>query len=311
MEMMSKESFNISWDEELAESKSTGTSLIYPGISPLVGDVFIYKIDTARYGLFQVTSTTPTSIRTQKATTITFVLNKIIGVSDVEALNLSSTRVFVFNKSGYVNGTQILLYEDTLITAESLARYRRSLISYYLDTYYNTTYFTLFGPNNLYDPYLVAYLNKTWDTSESPRSIDQLICSPINEKYSIWAYLTNRDLPFNLIARYVTTSNRELGSSDVFTTTNLNAPHILLGREQTDETYLFSNAFYTGTVDDMSELEKFVYEVITTRRTSNTDYLNAVMADFQVRYTRDELFTVLPILVGCMSIVRNALLCGR
>ena len=285
------------------ETKITGSALLYPGMKPRAGDLFITPIGDAMYGVFQVMDVTRLTYRQGANHKIVFFLREYATDDGVNNIRQSVTTTLWFDTETYLGDATTLLEEKSYINLQTLRKIRPVLIRHYYNTFYDRRYGSIFSPEGVFDPYLVQYLIGKISILDSNVRPLQLYPGLLNYENSIWARLTevtNRTLiglqgNYNL-AKYrasrwdvaitslvnrilITLDNPNRQAMDV-SSVEMVAPDSLIFpgpstgpflRVQslmpisTNEGYVFTNNFYTGDKTSMTPLEFMVYAVIKDR----------------------------------------------
>lgn len=197
-----KDSMSMSFDEEIVTTNYEGGGICYPYFQPQIGDMFIYAMHNHTRGLFRVTAVpNRLSIRSLTCHEITFtyvgtvterIFAKLENCTDQEAYFKLDR--FLLNNGALLESDEAKIISEAKTTKEMLTR---NYVSEFLDT---QTFGTFICDETLYDPYLVEFIMKTWDSKDMPVRPMQLKSSPVHFDISIWSHLLNpKALPRELM----------------------------------------------------------------------------------------------------------------
>ena len=172
------------------ETKITGEALLYPGMKPNLGDMFITPIGDAMYGVFQVMDTTRLTYRQGSNHRIVFFLREYATEEGVDIIRRSVTKTVWFDKETYLGDGTTLLKEDSYVCLKTLRQMRPLLIRHYYNTFFDKKLGSIASPDGVYDPYLVSYLTSKISIRESLVRPLQLYPGLQNYETSIWNRLT-------------------------------------------------------------------------------------------------------------------------
>lgn len=192
------------FDQESKETKVFGEALLYPGMHPRMGDLFVTPIGDATYGIFRVTSIERLSYRQGANHKITFFLDSRASDEYIDIIKQSVTEELWFDKDTYLGDTTTLLKSDSYRHLKTLKQMRNILIRYYYNTFYDKKMSSIMSPEGIYDPYLVNYLNGKISIEDSIYRPTQLYVNFQNYENTLWSRLndvTNRKL-VNIQANY-------------------------------------------------------------------------------------------------------------
>jgi hypothetical protein len=280
------------------ETKVTGEALLYPGMHPRNGDLFITPIGDAMFGVFQVTGPDRLTYRQGSNHRITFFLREYATEDGIAAIRRSVTKTVWFDKETYLGDATTLLKAESFICLKELRQMRRILINQYYNTFFDRQLNSIVSRAGVYDPYLVAFLNGKISILESIQRPAQLYPGLQNYDNCLWARLTdttNRTLIglqcnyrldeyrasrwdvaiTSLVNRVLVTldnPNRQAMESTLTTPDyNVPAPPVMdiqrsLRPVATGEGYVLSPSFYAGDKITMTPFEFLVYAVIKDRQ---------------------------------------------
>ena len=146
------------FNQESRETKITGEALLYPGMRPNVGDLFITPIGDSVYGIFQIMDITRLTYRQGSNHRIVFFLREYATDDGVNVIRQSVTKTLWFDKETYLGDATTLLKEESYFCLKTLRQMRSILIRYYYNTFFDKRLGSITSPTGIYDPYLVSYL---------------------------------------------------------------------------------------------------------------------------------------------------------
>jgi len=329
-----------SFDAEKMESKVVGVALLYPGMAPRMGDLFVTPIGDSKFGVFQIMAVDRLSYRQGSNHKITFFLREYATDEGIASIKLSVTKEVWFDKQTYLGDATTLLKADSYFYLKTLRQMRGILIRYYYNTFYDKSISSILSPDGIYDPYLVNYLNSKISIQDSIKRPTQLFPGLQNYENSLWSRLTevtNRQLT-NIQSNYNVIRYR-FSFLDISITSVVNRLMIALenpnqvairetiqelippqrpipfsiggvgGRGAryydviTDATgYVLSMNFYTGDKVAMTPFEFLVYAVIYERRVDDiADFIDSYVNTY-AQLTYAEQYYFIPIYLWMMDV---------
>ena len=184
--------------EGTGEMEVTGSSTLYPGIQPNIGDMFVTDTGDGRLGIFEITSQTRLSILKETCYRIIYVLRGYY--NDVTSANIQSKVVksVTFRKEYLIDGENPFLVASEVQVVDNLAESYSRLIKIYFKEFYSEEYSTFLVPNDtmtVYDLHLNELLKKCLsndDLSGMP-TFNTLTCGgDINTRVTtVWDSLLN------------------------------------------------------------------------------------------------------------------------
>jgi len=179
------------FNAESRESKVHGAALLYPGMRPTIGDLFITPIGDATFGIFQVSEVSRLSYRQGSNHRIGFFLREFASDEVVQIVRRSVTKTLWFEKETYLGDATTLLTEESFRYRKQLLQMRGVLIRHYYNTFHSQSLGSIVSPNGIYDPYLVEYLTRKISIRDSIQRAVQLYPAMENYDNSLWARLTD------------------------------------------------------------------------------------------------------------------------
>ena len=264
------------------------TAVTYPGFIPSIGDVFFMDIGDGKVGECKVDDCVRTTYRHGFYHRISVLVSDYL---TTEKLNFYRSKVRdekTFDKLIYFNTDFTILDDSTFADYEELLSIRKKLVQWYFNRFYVKTARTLVREDGIYDPYVVEYMGYKASMTETNYRPTQLFPRLPNYESSIWYLLLEARYTIieNLIPTYaLATFNRSLFNTDI--NWLINKDFVLLGeanvtsgyidisrwscacslsnkqKEQKVDSYpyVFSSNFYAGLIDQMTFLERMVYDI--------------------------------------------------
>lgn len=163
---------NTSQDAETKELTLVGSGVMYPGLIPNIGDMFIADIGDGREGVFKITNSEQRTIFKDTCYAIEYML--IDHLKD-EYFNILETKVvdrLVFRKDFLEYGQKPLIHQNESDQIRLLERHYEEIVAVYFKSFFSKEFNTLLIPGQeypIYDHFLVKALLtffNTWDTPE-------------------------------------------------------------------------------------------------------------------------------------------------
>ena len=199
LEMKVTQDLTQSQDPETKTMTYAGSSLIYSGLIPNEGDMFVAQIGDGQLATFRVASSAKKSIFKQTAYEVTY----NIGTTDPVYLNDLYSKVvatYVFRKDFLTHGQNpVIIQSDSAIFEDLGSSYAR-LCKQYFPRFFNRDYMSMTVPwqaGDVYDPFLVKFIKKMFTISDH-YLIQQIRAlntddDPVMNQSSIWDALANAD----------------------------------------------------------------------------------------------------------------------
>lgn len=161
MELMLTADMEYVFDEETSQSSITGTAALYPGFTPAIGDVFLYRITQGDIGIFKVSNNPKRlSIRNNTSYTIDFSLVKMLTDEDINALEERLRETMYFDKQRFLHTDGGLMTEQEVVDLAYLEKKVTYLESMYAANYYNKGLNTLMQSEDVFDPYVTHFFKR-------------------------------------------------------------------------------------------------------------------------------------------------------
>lgn len=185
--------WTFDYDPDTTESSITGEALFYPGVNPLINDVFLTNGGDNKLALFKITAVIPLSWRNRRAYQVKFSFYKFPATQDLQLLAASTIQTLYFDKINYLDDTVCVLEEDVYQNLLIMRQMRTILARYYISTFYNQDLDTYFPPSGPYDPYVVRFMAAKcpYDlVKKRPRQLQSNV--EFSFLHSIWQRLLDR-----------------------------------------------------------------------------------------------------------------------
>lgn len=151
----------------------TGEAILYPGLIPNEGDMFLADVGQNRRGIFAVTNTSRLSYYKQTCYRIMF---SLVAFADndaprMESLTKKVVAVRHFVKDFMRQGKNPVIIDDLYSDYRELTRVQDTMVTEYLRLFFSEVSQTLLIPGqetNCYDPFLVSAVLSVLETTQSP-----------------------------------------------------------------------------------------------------------------------------------------------
>jgi hypothetical protein len=189
-------------DNETSIVSVTGSGLIYPFLTPNVGDLFIADATPGRKGLFRINNVERKTFNRDAAFAIDYDLMCFtdVDVPRIENLESKVIRSYYFDKDRMIENANPLLQPEEQQQLRSLRNFYRVLTEFYFHTFFVKEFSTLMLPGqnvSIYDAFLVDYILRIVDTFDAPeiRSVKNLGTQgePFLQQNQFWAAMHRRD----------------------------------------------------------------------------------------------------------------------
>lgn len=206
---------HVETDQETTETRLGGTAFVYPGFIPNVGDIFYLKLPDNQIGVFVVNLTEPMSIYRGTNYRISFHLDSSLDDQTDTKLRGCVSDELYFDKKYYFSDEALLLKDTSYNQLTSLIKYRKSIIARLMNKFYDVDEKSIVRADSIYDPYLIAYLQRKISLTDGHRDLCQ-IPNPYVDLYdnTIWATFINQDMT-NLIYTGYTLAKYQMFLFDV------------------------------------------------------------------------------------------------
>lgn len=195
LSMTIKDQLNIEIDPNTNETSITGEGVLFPGFKPNPGDAFYLRLPDDAIGVFTVDLVTPLSIHKGAHTSISFHLYEYLDDTIDTKLRSSVAEELWFETQAYFNGEVTLLSDTSYKQLQQLDLSRRNIISHMTTKFYNKAERTIISTDNIFDTYLVEFINNKVSTKDTRLDICQLSLTFIDDfDYTIFGAILAKDV---------------------------------------------------------------------------------------------------------------------
>lgn len=206
-------SWSIGEDQATMEMQITGSGIIFPGLKPNYGDVFIADIGDGKAGIFVLDVPTKNTLMKETCYNITFSLYRYATPDEVATLNLRVVDTLYYKQDYLLYGKNPIITESAVAVQQQLVEAEKTLLRHYLGDFYSREYKTLLVPNQekpAYDRYVTHAMLSMYDRRGNPflAAMRELNCDgfPLLEQESIYDLLLALD--DTMLATVFTTMQR-------------------------------------------------------------------------------------------------------
>lgn len=279
-EITLEDGFSMDYNTDKTESTIQGRAILYPGINPTRGDVFIYNMGDGNMGLFTVTDIRPLTWRNTRPHSIDFSLHSFVDDEVFARLTESTVQTTYFDKQTFLGDDSTLLLQDDYVNLITLRDKKTVVSQLFFRHFYNSSMATIMSPDGIYDPYLLQFILKKIPFKTSQLRPRQLLSTEAEHTdRTLWGRLldplsaTIQDLWSHLYVRIYLINHR-----DTLITTLANRPYYFVRATDHHDTncvgrYVLSEAFYTEDTEAMTDLEYMVYISIIEKRVPDISVL--------------------------------------
>lgn len=288
-------------DTEKGLMEVTGAAHLMPGINPNVGDMFVADIGDGNAGVFAVTGFEQLSIYADTAFLIEYGLVSYLDKVYEEALRRKVVEECVYDIDYARTGKNPIIAYSDYVLRDQLLENERSIIHQFLSRYYDHEWETFMVPDQFvetYDPAYGRFLSKLIDNTCHPARMRLTVydesCGSNQAPVTIWDLLINQDMVmFRYMERSFTVSrtlatkgmnvlmgglaysgiqqaiyphswNVVSGDVDISGTDDSTVDPLLFPTKiSITPYYVFSEAFYAQRLNDMNELERQIYNLVS------------------------------------------------
>ncbi len=172
MEIRVTESLSGDQNQDTAQMKISGAALIYPFLTPNVGDMFIADAGFNQKGVYTIDAVERKSFNLDTTYQISYHLMDFTNRAPgrVADLDTKVIREYYFDKSRLMMGMPPTLTTQDYANMQSLTRYFQQIVNDYFNVFYIHDYDTLAIPGQgtgCYDPFVVDYVLKIVNTFDN------------------------------------------------------------------------------------------------------------------------------------------------
>ncbi len=202
MEIRVTQAIQGTQNTETAQMTVGGTALVYPFLTPNVGDMFTADAGYGNTGIYAIKSVERKSFNKQSVYSIDYTLWKFVTSTSPELQDLDGkvTTNYTFDKSRLMEGLNPTLNTGEYANSQALAKLYSQIVSYYFKTFYYKDFDTLIIPGQgtgTYDAFVVDYILKIVQTLDAYEirfvrnyATDE---EPFLAQDQFWKVLLNRD----------------------------------------------------------------------------------------------------------------------
>lgn len=154
-----------STDTQLGTSTVSGVSNTYPGVVPMLGDIFIGMIEDGSVGVFEITNVEKGSHFRGTACTITYQLKEYLTDTTFAHYDSFVINELYFDVTKLDSGSNPLFTKSEYDRIDNIDAIISDLVEGYIEAYYSVNLETFLVPQHnstkkVYDPFLVEFWNK-------------------------------------------------------------------------------------------------------------------------------------------------------
>lgn len=199
MEMKLKDQLDIQYDPETTETTIEGSGLIYPGIEPNIGDLFLFELPDNLIGVFVINNVIRLSIQQGSHNEIVFHLLQFLDTDIQDKINANIVEHLYFSKQKYLSNDVTLLKDVSYNHLKALSDYKKKILKLYMSRTYNESLMSISYLDDttcIYDPLVVEFLNYSISVKDKNRNIDQLVgnLSDRNFNTSLWQGIISKNI---------------------------------------------------------------------------------------------------------------------
>lgn len=155
-----------------AQMRVSGNALVYPFMTPQVGDMFVADAGYGEQGIYVIDSVERKSFNLNTVYSISYHLRTFTSQDPamLTDLDTKAIRQTYFDKTRLVQGLAPVLNSQDYNNLQSLDASYKQLVDYFFNTFYNHNFDTLPIPGQsvgCYDAFLVDYILRIVDTTDS------------------------------------------------------------------------------------------------------------------------------------------------
>lgn len=187
-------------DDETKAMETRGSAIIFAGVIPNEGDMFLADIGMNSLGVFLIRATRKKSIFKEAAYEIDYEFSSTDS-HYIEDLDAKVVQELVFSESAITHGSSAVILEEE---ANLLKQVESCLIRYgnrFFDNFFSTEFHTFILPgqlNSVFDPFLTRFVSRHFNAQDSTsllmlKNMTFGDDSAINQ-FSVWDALDQRDI---------------------------------------------------------------------------------------------------------------------
>ena len=318
MQIKLESPISIDPNEDTTETSITGAAVVYPGVDPHVGDLFLMELEQT--AIFTVTNVVPLSYHNDTFYRVEFSFYDYLTDEFLNTLQQVTINIYVFDLDVYFSSEYALLKSDNytkLASADTVIAYclEQLQLNNYDRTLNSFIRWDTITENNeetkikIYDPLVVEFFNII-NTFYSMPNVAQLLMSYVNDTFrnTVWYRLlgniTNVSNQYEVIGILVpwqfdvmisSLVNMRVAlcveSADKF----LRSPYIrtfttegLITEESTLPNYLFTKDFYLAingkeyNQENLTELETLLLQIVNNQMENASSVIEEKLLGAQI-----------------------------
>ena len=234
--------FQFQLNTEESNSSLTGEASIYLDFDIKIGDFFIYEMSDQSYGIFVITGKSIGTHLQDKFYTITFKLRDILTDEILNRINNRIEQTDIYNIKNINKGESITIVQDEYNQIKLMENYKKNILKHYLNLFYksNNVY-----KENVFDPYMVCFINKFIDFSETNKVfiVEKNLIKDFDE--SIFGILLDKNkIDIDFVKKRIYKTSILYSEYDVGINPLHNSSILKLTEDKEDDLYIFSKEFY-------------------------------------------------------------------
>ena len=279
--------FQFELTEEL-DSSLSGEATLYLNFDIKIGDFFIYEMNDKTYGIFVITNISIGTHLQTRFYTITFKLRDILTNEILNRINNRVEKTDIYNVNNINKGESITIVQNEYNQIKLMESYKKNILKHYLKLYYKSGNLNNIYKEDIFDPYVVFFLNYFIDFQETNKifTVEKNLIEDFDE--SIFGILLNKDkIDIDYVKKrvrenYINYSDFDLGINPLHNTDILR-----LSDNINDDLYIFSEEFYDqdkikekqDIIDDLDDSEDILQinqqmkdVIIESEKITNIEY---------------------------------------
>ena len=194
-ELSVQDQLTIEIDPETNETTITGEAFAPAGFKANPGDLLYLRLPDDQIGVFSVDLATPMSIHKGTCYKLNFHLYSYLTDAIDDKLRASIAEEFYFDTQHYFGDEVALLTSTSYNQLNQLLQSRQDLIKYITTKFYKLIERTLICPEDIFDTYVVEFVNNKISTKDTRLDICQLSLTFIDDfDHTIFAAILNQDI---------------------------------------------------------------------------------------------------------------------
>lgn len=202
MEIRVETPLSTSYDQDTGITTVTGSSVVYPFLTPNNADYFVAEAADSQLAIFRITQVDRKTFNRDSVYNITYdlvglVQNQTAIFDDLEA---KSVRTFHFSKDRLLEGLSPTLRTEDYTRVINLKVLYHDLVHYYFNAFYMQEYGTIVIPGQeyaYYDPFVVNFLRQIVASDDAPEIRMMKVITTDKEKYisqpQLWELMLYKD----------------------------------------------------------------------------------------------------------------------